>query len=347
MRSGRAHRWPCRGARTPRAALVLAGCASLAAGCGTLGGEEASTAELPNRGVVPYRWASDPSGPPTLLLSPELFSSEPGVELRSPSAVVRDGAIDLYLEVRGPTSSSIAVARLDAAGTGLVEVLHLELPGARDPAFVRAGAVVHAVFATSGGRELGHAVSEDGRTFAVDPAPLWVGAGPAEAGGIGAPSLAISSGAPVLLAYEARAEAGAPASIALAEGSALGSLERLGTILGAGEGCSGADGREAACWDAEGVESPELRRATTAAGRTVHRLMYTGRGRAGTGIGFAAWFEPAQVERSPYNPIVDDEDLDEAAPSNLRWGDLYLLYLTRAGGIAVAINDQGAPSETF
>ncbi len=114
-------------------------------------------------------------------------------------------------------------------------------------------------------------------------------------------------------------------------------------ILGPAEGCVDTFGAPTVCWDAAPPAGAEVRQTRTAAGRTLLRLVYAARG-----LGFAASEGEAWV-RFAFNPALPVES-QERDPSNLRFGDRYLLYFgygRRNAGIALAVNAGGYPSEDF
>ena len=94
-----------------------------------------------------------------------------------------------------------------------------------------------------------------------------------------------------------------------------------------------------------------MRRATTGSGRTLWRMFFTGGRGELSAVGFAAADAP-DGDFTPYlyNPIVKDSQRSRAGPTNVRFGDGYLLYFTQPTAkpaVGVAIDDAGVPSERF
>jgi hypothetical protein len=205
------------------------------------------------------------------------------------------------------------------------------------------------VFAFGQGDGVGLAKSTDGVEFVLQDLPLLVPAGAYEGGGIDSPSV-IRTPAGYRVYYEARDDDGLT-RILFADADDSLSFERGGVALDLGTGCDDVAGQPEPCWDAGGVGSPEVRVATTAAGRTVYRLFYTGYGDGGFDLGFGASWDGARFERFVYNPVITTEAV-ERQPTNVRLLDRYvLLFEERISnsirGIAAAVNDAAAPSEQF
>ena len=290
------------------------------ASCGTLGGEGGGSENLPNRGIIPYT-----------RIEARAIDALPGERLREPSAVLRDGRVALYFEVRTASAARIDRAVGDGLAFGPRETV-LEDAGA--PSVIWVEGVAHLVFERKSG--IGHGTSADGIVFEIDRDPILRGAG------IGAPSLVATEEG-----FELYHQVRTSSAIFVARSGRNLAFADASEVLAPGTMCTGTDGGPEACWDGESVQAPEVRLATTANGRQVLRMMYTGRGRAGSGIGFAAAELGGDFVRFATNPIVDAEDVDEEAPTNLRLEDRYLLWFSETGGIAVAIDDAGLPSERF
>lgn len=101
-------------------------------------------------------------------------------------------------------------------------------------------------------------------------------------------------------------------------------------------------------WDPGAVLHPEVRRATTGAGRAVLRLAYAGRPRGrDADLAFAASFDGVTWSNWPFAPALGG-DADERSPSNIRLGDRYLLYYGRgAGRVGVAERIATHATESF
>ena len=98
-------------------------------------------------------------------------------------------------------------------------------------------------------------------------------------------------------------------------------------------------------WMPGEVGGAEVRRAVSGAGRVVYRLVYAG-GRSGD-VGFAASFDGMVWSPYAFNPALGD-DADERAPSNVRLGERYLMYVARPQGrLGVAERVVENASEVF
>lgn len=101
-------------------------------------------------------------------------------------------------------------------------------------------------------------------------------------------------------------------------------------------------------WTPTAVLQPEIRRATTGSGRSVYRMVYAGRiGGGDADLAFAASFDGRAFADWPFDPALGG-DPDEFAPSNIRFGDRYLLYFARTNGrLGVAERAADNPTESF
>ncbi len=101
-------------------------------------------------------------------------------------------------------------------------------------------------------------------------------------------------------------------------------------------------------WTPPAILQPEIRRATTGAGRSVYRMVYAGRpGGGDADLAFAAAFEGGAFSDWPFDPALGG-DPDEFAPSNIRFGARYLLYFARPGGrLGLAERVADNPTESF
>lgn len=311
------------------------------AGCATQGGEGGGAANLPNRGIVPYEKVElGDAGVPIVLAPPDDDTRVGGA-----SAVVDGGRVVLYVELGG------SVARAESADGvvfGAPETVLSAGAAIGSPAVARAGDAWHLVYVRDGGRAIGYARSADGRRFEAEAAPLLVAEGEDEAGGLDGPSLVPVDGG-FRLYYAARADADSPFRVAWAESGPDLRFERRGVALEPGAGCVDFLGKTVTCWDADGVESPEVRRARTPTGRTVWRMFYTGRRGGKTGLGFAASFDGVAWSRYAHNPVLDDAG-SEREPSNVLLGGRYLLYFVqgrRPPAIGAAVSAAGRPADTW
>jgi hypothetical protein len=354
---------------------ILAG-ALAASACATRGAGEGGATDLPNRGIIPYRKL----GAEEELGSPFVWTGTDPAQTayRAPSAVVREGAVELYVEARGDVETRIERLRSTDGGLsfeGPSPVLPFEaVPGGpRAPSALWTKSELLLAFERGEGDAIELARGSAADALAVAAAPLLLPQGPSEAFGIGAPSLTVVPGGYALY-YEARFAEGRSA-VALARSGPDLVFTRDRVVLWPGDRC-GQDGaleeRQLAaveemaetaaellgdplgignCWDGAAVTSPEVRVATTAAGRTVYRMFYAGRLGGKRDLGFAASWDGLDWSRFAANPVLDDA-VDELDPSNLWLGDRYHLYYYEsqgltARGVALAVNQEGAPSETF
>ena len=101
-------------------------------------------------------------------------------------------------------------------------------------------------------------------------------------------------------------------------------------------------------WAPPAVLQPEIRLATTGAGRAVYRMVYAGRAGGGDAdLAFAAAFDGLSFSDWPFDPALGG-DPDEFAPSNIRLGERYLLYYGRPNGrLGVAQRIADNPTESF
>ena len=339
--------------------LLLVTCSVWA--CSSLGGGGGGAENLPNRGIVPYdRLGTPDSDAPEFVIE----SDDPGALIYvEPHAIhTEDGEIALFVEARVPAETTGHIVRcvLDDS-LQCQEVKPALMPTEGDDGAwlnqrVGAPSVVSLddgswlmAFAFGQGDGIGLAVSLDGQDFVLQALPLLEPSGSYEASGIDSPSL-VQTATGYRLYYEAKDDDGVT-RILFADADEALSFERMGVALDIGTGCDDVSGQPETCWDANGVGSPEVRVATTAADRTVYRLFYTGYGAAGFNVGFGGSWDGERFERFVYNPVIGTEAV-ERQPTNLRLQDRYLLLFEERTsntirGIAAAINDAPTPSEQF
>lgn len=286
-------------------------------GCGAEGGTDGGGAGLPDRGIVPYeKLAPLPDDEVPFLVAD-------GAE---PAAIVVDGGVELLLT----TPEGVAHARsADGTAFGSFDTV---ATGVGAPAIARDGAGFVLAW------EADDAVHV-GRTTALTAFPTD---SLAVVPGVRAPSVVVAKGAIVLYAVR-------DLTVERLEIAEDGSVSAPTVVMRSDEDCLDESGDP--CFDYMGVDSPEVQVATTALGRTVYRMMYTGVGaRFDRGIGFAASFDGVNFSRYPFNPVFSDSGR-ESQPSNVRFGDSYLLYFQdRTGsdeGLGVARIDADSPSDTF
>lgn len=335
------------------ALLVLIGLLGLGlAACGGQSGPDGGGERLPDRGVSPYERVlpQGDEGPTHVLLAPD------GRNLGAPSALAQGSRVWLWAEDTGLSGEGgqIVAATSDDGGQSWGPLAPSLVPeavpwgpaGLRWPAVAAHEGAYWMVFGEEGGQRLGLARADAPEgPWEAQELPALHAQEPWEAGGIASPSL-VSAPEGLILFYEARAEADGPSSLARA---ALrgGAWARDGVVLPPGEGCLDAGGALERCWDADGVQSAEVRLATTATGRRLWRAMYLG-GR--DGIGFAGSWDGVTWSRYAFNPSFDPAGR-QREPSNLRLGDDYLLFFESAEGtqrgIGLAILRADNPTERF
>ncbi len=334
-------------------------CALLTA-CGAAGGPEGGGDNLPNRGVIPYQKVSgQDEALPDFVIDPD-----EAVTPLDPSALVSGAQVDLFFaqENTDEDTSKIALATSSDAGENFTTpqiILESDAQGRKlgAPSVIAFAGRYLMVVEVGEEEGIALATSTDGVNFELRPVPLLFPEGDAEAGGIGGPSLVSVPGGFHLYYHARPADNGAdePVGASIMRATAGDDLlfERDGVILGPGTDCLDAAGEGTACWDAGGVEDPEVRVATMGSGRQVFRLVYTGLasvGGAETGVGFAASFDGDGWSRFEFNPIVG-RTARERAPTNVRVGDVYRLYftdrVTAQFGIGGAINAPENPTESF
>ncbi|TNF26971.1 MAG: hypothetical protein EP329_20280 [Deltaproteobacteria bacterium] len=328
--------------RAPILAFVLAGLVGGASGCAAQGGEDGGGANLPNRGIVPWTRVT-PDEAAFILVPP---ADAPAVRWREPCALVTDGAVRLYLEARDTDTGDAAVLWAESPDGAAFTAPSVALDDAAAPSVTEApDGTLWMAFVSPDGATLGLASSLDGERFTVvDPAVVVADDGAT----VDAPSL-VHDGAQ-LIVYYARTDADGSTHIARVRG-VDGSALPAEVVLEAGTGCVDPSGDAEPCWDADGVDSPDVRLATTAAGRRVFRLFYRGARGASGGLGFAASYDGLSFSRFAFNPVYD-ERFDERGPSSVRLGDRYLLYWAEersatVHGVAVAEDAPDAPADTW
>lgn len=280
-------------------------------GCAAGGDPGDGGAGLPDRGFGAYEWVVDAEDDPITLVTVE------GKRIGAPMAVVDAGRVVLYFEICADDRCDIGRAEsTDGITFGTHQIV---APDLRAPYIHRDrgrwtlyGAHADGVVRLS---------SADGVDFGDRETVL-----PSE--GIGSPSVVAHDGVSMLFATRVIG-GGVELARSVDRGDGFATWEPV-EIPGTPDG-----------WDPGEVLDPEVRAATTAAGRAVLRLVYGG----GGDIGFAASFDGKAWSGYPFNPALEDA----AGPSNIRLGDrYYLLYATRRrGGLGVAVRAVENASERF
>jgi len=324
-----------------RVAAVLA----LAAGCGTLGADPPTESALPNRGIVPWTLVEVLRGAwlSSWVFAPPAEPTTPGV--REPCVRVEGvsgrEAVVVYAAVQQDGVGFIGRAT-STDGIGFAPFASvLDDPDAEAPhVAVDAAGRAHLVFA-SGGAIFHTVAGADGRFESTPEA--W--AEPAAGEVLGSPALVFDAqDTPWLYFTRTGEEDGARIEVQ------AGPRGDRTIALAGGIDCQDPKGDESPCWDLE-TSRPDVRRAVTATGRTVYRMLYAGGRSQSSAIGFAAAFAPdGPFDRYAFNPVLEADDRDYTAPSSVPFGAGYLLYVGLEGarpGVMLAVDTVGAPSETW
>lgn len=339
-----------------------------------MGGGGGGGENLPNRGIAGYAIVEVPAEGSAAGSGDEADATiDPrwvalgadGVRYREPSAWVTDDAIEVLLEVRSDSRSRLAWLRsTDDGSTWSAPVEVLDGSGLGAPFETDAGLSAPSVwydgtqwfvaFGYGDGAGIGLAAGPTLDTLRVAPDPLLVAEGSGESDGIGAPSL-VEVDAVWHLYYatsgqEAEVDGGGALApyVALATGAGPGGMARQGAVIDGGV-CS-PEIEE--CLEAIGVASPEVRVATTAAGRRVLRMFY-GAGDDGVeSLGFAASFDGRSWSRFAYNPAQAEDRFDEYGATNVIVEDRYQILYTREAargprGVVQAVHRLGGVSDRW
>ncbi|MFO0746133.1 MAG: hypothetical protein U1F43_10725 [Myxococcota bacterium] len=210
------------------------------------------------------------------------------------------------------------------------------LADARDPSVARAAdGSLWMAYADAGG--LGLATGADGVTFEPTPSTGL----PADAS---EPSLVLDGDRFVVFAVQADAIVRLEAGPDLAFGAPE-------VVLAPESGCVDAFGKDKPCWDEAALSGPDVRLATTAAGRRVWRMFFAGRSGNASDLGFAASFDGRVWSRYVFDPVLK-ESTSELAPSCVfAAGDYLLFYVdqrsTSSAGIALGRVQSTSPSERW
>jgi hypothetical protein len=305
--------------------LVLALLVGVLHGCGAAGGPDGGGANLPDRGIAPWTATDEDPAIPGL----------DGLTVRHPTALgesVTGEGVALLAEVEGPDGPAIArlLRQADGDSFGAPEVL---LADARSPAAVRDGmGAMRLVWVEADGVIATGVLAEDTATPEIE-AVERTGV-PGES-----PSIALTAeGALVVFAVEGgrvvRFDLASPAAVE--------------EVLTPGEGCVDTSGEAATCWDASAIVDADVRRATTATGREVWRMVYTARSGDSHAFGFAASWDGHRWSRYVWNPILKPP-VGSRRPTVIPDGQRYLMYFGRVSGKGVgrAVHDSGVVSERW
>ncbi|MCB9534293.1 MAG: hypothetical protein H6698_08315 [Myxococcales bacterium] len=335
-----------------RSAAALGPLAALVCACGSLGGDGGGGENLPNRGVIPFNYqtvvegSGEPEPDPYVILDPDR------AELGEPFADLVGDGVRLWVERRSRDGDELGVFESPDGRTfdgayapQLTAAAFAELSGV-DAADIGAPSVFHT---TAGETWLALDWNDDDgvAVLRLEPAPVAVVAlvSAADRGvdGLSSPSIAASPAGDGLVLFATAVRDGGDPIIVVAALSSDG-VGPLADAVPSGVPCVDAEGAEVACWDADGAGAPDVRLARTAAGRRYLRMFFAGGSDLDEALGFAASFDGVTWDRYPYNPTFDDGRTKTLAPSVVRIGDAWLMYLerrtARVGGIALAINDK-------
>ncbi len=331
-------------------AVVTLALMGLVLSCAQLGGLGGGDANLPNRGIVPYVAAElgDPPSP-YILFSP----IDDHIRYLEPYGMAVDNKVYLYVEERNLDTDTSTIVLATSTDNG-------ETFTAPQPVLSTSDETLHplsgpslvcgtdtCLMALGFGNGQGFLFAEgpaEGPFEIIDDWTIEISED-YEQNGIASPSI-IRDGSGYAVFYHCRADVDSPYVIARAN---LGdTVSKVGVVL---EGGCPEDATLFDCWEPDGVQHPDVRVATTAGGQTIIRMLYRGRMGTSGSFGFAASDDGLLFEKFFANPILKS-DQTIFHPTNVRLEDRYLLFFTRSAagsnhGIALAINDDGRPSEDF
>lgn len=322
---------------------VLAG--TVLAACATTGASGEGDRDLPSAGVGPFRKLGDEevSGiAPFVFDRPDDGFGEPavldeGADVLLFAAAVRDG-VDVIVRSRATDGRNFYGTSGDSARTAPVVLAPedgsagWETGGVRSPFALRALGTVLLYYAADAG--IGVARAADAFTFTKVPGPVLARdpAYPLETTPPGAPTAYVGDDARVHLFYtsgssifEAVSEDGVhfqrldpdPSTAALEPVFGPSPRPAPGALLP----------NEKPPFDTGGVGDPSASVGRTPAGRSVVRVLYTGRDDQGTtAIGFAARFGDAGPLSRNAAPVYSVKQ-GEAAPALLQTDDRSMLYV--------------------
>ncbi len=267
-------------------------------GCGAAGGPDGGGANLPSRGIAPWVAASEEP----------LFAPEAGITFSRPSVISDPAGPLVHFSETGPEGSRILRGRLVPGGAAFAAAPEPILDDAADAGVFRAddGTVWMAWTEGDGFVSVGR-IGADGEVaihvstalLATSPMPVVTPEGDLRL-------YAIEDGAVVM------AEIGDTETAPVRE------------VFGPGTGCVDDDGEDEDCWDGDAIVDLDIRLATTATGRRVYRMTYTGQRGSTHGFGFAASFDGLVWERYAFNPTHTAGNAARA-PSTAVDGDRYVL----------------------
>lgn len=269
------------------------------AACGAGGGPDGGGSNLPNRGIAPWTRVGNDAilAPPT------------NTTWARPSAIADESAITVYFQATTAEYGEIrrATAGLDGEVFGESETVLVEAtqPGATHGpdgtpwlAWVDTDGHVHIGTVDAGGQ-----VDEVIDTNIVGTSPSIV------FGPDGRLNLfVVSDGA---VRHQAEGDDG--------------DFGDATTVFEPGVDCLNNDNEPADCWDATAIADIDVDLATTAAGRHIWRMFYTGRRNTNHAVGFAASFDGLNWQRYLFNPVLAS-GANARAPTAIIAGPRYLLF---------------------
>lgn len=314
------------------------GVVSALSACATQGGEDTNgQVNLPDRGIA--GWKPVTHDDKAYTLSPGTGATE---VWGGPAAlVVGDEVVVWFHAIADDDSMEVRVRRSPLAGDAFGDAV-VALADARDPSVaVASDDRLWMAFVDASGA-LGLAVADDVDASFERQSASGLPAAASE------PSLVIdhAAGADRLVVFAVvdgaivRSEAGADLAFGASE-----------VVLAPEGDCVDAFGEDEPCWDETALSGPDVRIATTAAGRRVWRMFFAGRQAAQSDLGFAASYDGHAFSRYATDPVVSGT-LSEFAPTSVIAGDDYLLYYVEqrsasSAVIAVARTQPSAPSERW
>jgi hypothetical protein len=272
-------------------------------GCGAAGGPDGGGANLPSRGIAPW---TAPSEEP--LLEPEA-----GIAYTRPSVLSDAAGALVHFTETGPEGSRLLRARLAPGGSTFTGAPEAILDDASDAGVFR---------------------GDDGVTWVA-----WVeGDGTVSVGRMdaaGAVALHLSTDLVATSPMPVVTPEGALRLYAIQDGAVsladLGDEGITGTreVFTPGTGCVDDDGADEACWDGDAIVDLDVRLATTATGRRVWRMTYTGQRGSTHGFGFAASFDGVAWERYAFNPTHAAGNAARAPSTAVDGGRYVLIHANR------------------
>jgi hypothetical protein len=358
------------------AALALQ---ALLSACGSLGGGGGGAENLPDRGVQPYLIVRQEPEP---VETPDAGTTDAGtadaeVELPDPLYILQTdndvafgdpfvqqtstGILELW--ATRTTDDLTDIVRISSADEGLTWSTPEPVPGVLAWGDDTVAGVSQPFLLTSAGTTLLAVVANEQESVRVG---VWnetniTGASTpisiltdTRFAAIDSPSLLRTDGQWVLYASAVPVDPADPeetlAPVLVRTTSADGATWQPAAIVWSTE-LACADVAED-CVAAGGIGSPEVRLASSGAGRPVYRLFFSSGEDARASIHFAASHDGLNFSLFDRNPIIEEDRYDEFGASNVFDGERYLLFFSRnrrgtERGIVWAIHAPENPVERF